>query len=233
MKLYEEAANLAKVRGYRGLLIIVDEFGKFLEQAAWQGDLPDLAVVQYLAELATGLQDPQILFFVLLHQGFQHYASSLSRQQWLEWAKIQGRFRQIDFNEEPDNLYDVIATSLHRKCTSRAVHAAVEAWVCRVWSQVQHLPAFASTTQTDFWPQLLRHAYPLPPLVLYALPRLSARLGQHERTLFAFLASDDPLGLKSFLRRTPQGTATLPSLTLDYLFDYRKRRKTLPFRAGI
>ena len=68
MKLYEEAANLAKVRGYRGLLVIVDEFGKFLEQAAWQGDLPDLVIVQYLAELATGLQDPQILFFVLLHQ---------------------------------------------------------------------------------------------------------------------------------------------------------------------
>jgi hypothetical protein len=220
IKLYEEAAHLAKTAGYRGLLVIVDEFGKFLEQAAWQGDLPDLAIVQYLAELATGLQDPRIWFFVLLHQGFQHYASSLSQHQWLEWAKIQGRFRQVDFNEEPDNLYEVIVTSLHRKRTSRAVRAAVEAWVCRVWSQVQYFPAFESAAHTDFWPNLLRRAYPLHPLVLYALPRLSARLGQHERTLFAFLASDDPLGLKSFLRRTPQGTTILPSLTLDGLFDY-------------
>lgn len=220
MTLYEEASHLAQCRGYRGLLVIVDEFGKFLEQAAWQGALPDLVVVQYLAELATSLQTPQILFFVLLHQGFQHYASSLSQPQWLEWAKIQGRFRQIDFNEDPENLYEVIATSLHRKDASGAVRTAVAGWVGHVWSQVQHFPAFTGTAHTNFWPTLLERAYPLHPLVLYALPRLSARLGQHERTLFAFLASDDPLGLKAFLRRTLQSTATLPSLTLDYLFDY-------------
>lgn len=220
VELYEQAAKLAKISDYQGLLVIMDEFGKFLERAAWQGDLPDLLAAQYLAELASSLKEPQVLFLVLVHQGFQHYASSLSQRQWLEWAKIQGRFRQVDFNEEPDNLYGLIATSLSRRGKSRDSKADVQRWARRVWGQVRNLPAFEAEAQTNFWPDFLPRVYPFHPLALYALPRLSSRLGQNERTLFTFLASDDPLGFKAFLRTTTRGNEELPSLTLDYLFDY-------------
>ena len=220
VELYEQAASLAKIGGYRGLLVTIDEFGKFLERARWQGDLPDLGAAQYLAELASSIGEPQILFTVALHQGFQHYASSLSRQQWLEWVKIQGRFRQVDFSEEPENLYGLVAASLNFKGRSRSVREALETWVSRLWSQVKNLPAFETEAHTNFWPDLLMRVYPFHPIALYALPRLSAHLGQNERTLFTFLASDDPLGFKSFLKRTQKGTEELPSLTLDYLYDY-------------
>ena len=217
--LYEQAANLARIGGYRGLLVAIDEFGKFLERARWQGDLPDLASAQYLAELASSLGEPQILFVVALHQGFQHYASSLSRQQWLEWVKIQGRFRQVDFNEDPQNLYGLVAASLHFKGRSRSVREELQAWASRVWNQVNTIPAFQAEGRADFWSELLVRVYPFHPIALYALPRLSAYLGQNERTLFTFLASDDPLGLKAFLNRR-QENSELPSLTIDYLYDY-------------
>ena len=86
LELYDQAANLAKIAHYKGLFVIMDEFGKFLERAAWQGDLPDLITAQYLAELASGPSENQILFTVILHQGFQHYASSLSQRQWIEFG---------------------------------------------------------------------------------------------------------------------------------------------------
>jgi len=220
IKLYERAANLVKDAGYKGLLVIIDEFGKFLERARWQGDLPDLVTAQYLAELATNSDDSQILFLVALHQGFQHYASSLSRQQWLEWVKIQGRFNQIDFSEEPENLYGLVASSINYTDISANLNEAIDQWSLRVWNQVKGLPPFKSDTDKIFWRDLLPHVYPFHPITLYALPRLSAYLGQNERTLFTFLASDDPLGLKSFLKRTQQKSDNLPSLTVDYLYDY-------------
>lgn len=220
VELYEQAANLAKIAGCRGLLVIIDEFGKFLERARWQGDLPDLASAQYLAELASHLDQPQILFLVSLHQGFQHYASSLSRQQWLEWVKIQGRFSQIDFSEEPENLYGLVAASISFQDESQNVQIALRNWVSRVWNQVRNIPSFETEAETNFWPDLLMRVYPLHPITLYALPRLSANLGQNERTLFTFLASDDPLGFKSFLNKTKRDTNELPSLTVDYLYDY-------------
>jgi hypothetical protein len=220
LELYQQAAQLARIAGYRGLLVAVDEFGKFLERAAWQGDLPDLLAAQYLAKLTSGSPEPQVLFFVLLHQGIQHYASSLSRRQWLEWAKIQGRFEQVDFTEDLDNLYDLIAVSLRQQDWSDKDRAAVNRWAKGVWQQVQDLPVFQGENAADLWRELLPRVYPFHPLALYALPRLSARLGQNERTVFNFLASDDPLGFKRFLRSTPKDDIKLPSLTLDYLFDY-------------
>ena len=219
-EIYQQAAQLARIAGYQGLLVIVDEFGKFLERSAWQGELPDLLTAQYLAELASSSADAQVLFVVMLHQGFQHYASSLSRRQWQEWAKIQGRFQQVDFTEDPDNLYDLIAASLKQKNWTDADKAAVTEWSKSVWQRVRGVPVFQREDSADFWPNLLTRVYPFHPLALYALPRLSAGLGQNERTVFNFLASDDPLGFKRFLRNTVRDGMELPSLTLDYLFDY-------------
>lgn len=218
--LYEKAANLAKMAGYQGLVVTIDEFGKFLERARWQGDLPDLASAQYLAELASSSGDSRILFLVALHQGFQQYASSISKQQWLEWIKIQGRFSQVDFNEEPDNLYGLVATAINYQDESRDLRTVLNMWVNRVWGQVKDLIPFENEADSNFWPDLLCQVYPFHPLTLYALPRLSANLGQNERTLFTFLASNDPLGLKSFLKRTQRDSDVLPSLTADYLYDY-------------
>ncbi len=219
VELYRRASELAKDGGYKGILVIIDEFGKFLERAAWQGDLPDLMAAQYLAELASAQQEPDMLFLLLLHQGFQQYASSFSQRQLAEWTKIQGRFRQVDFNEDPDNIYDLVAATLKESGRAQDFRSLIEHWMERVWGQVQNIPAFREHRE-DFWTTLLPRVYPFHPIALYALPRLSARLGQNERTLFGFLASDDPLGFKKFLRNTHLSGEELPSLTLDYLFEY-------------
>ncbi len=219
VELFEQAADLAKIGGYQGLLVAVDEFGKFLERSAWQGELQDIISAQYLAELASGSQDPKLLFFVLVHQGFQHYAISLSQKQSLEWAKIQGRFHQVDFSEDPDNLYDLISGCLNQKPDSES-KSAIDAWAGRMWGQVRNLSVFQSESAQKYWPDLLHKVYPFHPLALFALPRLSMRLGQNERTLFNFLASDDPLGFKRFLTSSPRSSKRLPTLTIDYLFDY-------------
>ena len=52
------------------------------------------------------------------------------------------------------------------------------------------LGAFAEFDDAEL-DDLLERAYPLDPLVLYLLPRISARVAQNERTLFSFVSSID------------------------------------------
>ncbi len=59
-------------------------------------------------------------------------------------------------------------------------------------------------------------AYPLHPTTLVALPYLFRRLAQNERSLFAYLASQEPFGFQEFLHRE-----RVPAvIRLVHLFDY-------------
>lgn len=206
---YRQAIGLVKIAGRRGVLVVIDEFGKFLEHAAWQGDTPDVIVAQYLAELASSSAEPDLLLAVLVHQSFQHYASGLNEQQWIEWTKVQGRFTQIDFSEDPENLYSLIAEEIDLLPPSGQ-------WGEDLWSKIEGTGPF--TSEQDYWANLFQSTYPLHPYSLYALPRMSALLGQHERTLATFLSTDGPFGLRAFSAMKPPDKAT--AFPLYRLLDY-------------
>ena len=63
--------------------------------------------------------------------------------------------------------------------------------------------------------------YPLHPLSALVLPELCSRYGQHERTLFSFLAGSDPASARSFLAcNAEEAGAQLPSVGLARVYDY-------------
>jgi hypothetical protein len=80
------------------LVLLIDEFGKFLEHAAENEPGAALYFMQALAEFAS---DPRhnALLLTTVHQNFDAYAFSLSQPQRQEWSKVKGRFREITFNE--------------------------------------------------------------------------------------------------------------------------------------
>jgi hypothetical protein len=217
--LFKQASKHAKAASYKGLLVVGDEFGKFLERAAEQGEVPDLIAAQYLAEHASSSDEAEILFLVLLHQNFRDYASGQTQTQRQEWSKIQGRFKQVDFTQDSEDLYSLIAACLGRTDSS-VEQTKISAWSSEVLEQVRSIPLFAGEHNEVFWADLLPSVYPFHPIALFGLPRLSSRLGQNERTLFTFLVSEDPLGLKRFLLETSMGTERLPSLTFDVVVDF-------------
>ena len=67
----------------------------------------------------------------------------------------------------------------------------------------------------------LAACWPLHPLALAALPELCHRYGQNERTMFSFLASNEPHSVTRFLLETDLVTGgPLPVVGLDGLYDY-------------
>ena len=75
-----------------GMLLILDEVGKFLEFAAHNRDAQDVYFLQRLSEIANRSGKEPLIVVCLLHQGFNAYAEQLAPSSQREWEKVAGRF---------------------------------------------------------------------------------------------------------------------------------------------
>ena len=198
----------------QGLLVIVDELGKFLEFAAQYPERSDLHVLQEIAEIATRSGDAPVVFVTILHQAFDEYAHRLSAVQRAEWQKIQGRFIDIPFGDNAEEVVRLIG------CVFESEKSAVDFAITRAKIHAEQalslriMPRGLENTQDT--ETIFTSAFALHPLTILALPHLFKRFAQSERTLFAFLGADDPQGFGAYIAEQP--------LTLQYrvdaLFDY-------------
>lgn len=212
--LVQRAVSNSRKAGYAGIVILIDEFGRFLDQVTNGSARANLAIAQELAELGTRTKRGELHLFVLLHQNFEDYALGVGSQERTEWSKIQGRFRQIALLEDPDNLYELMARCIHLE--RRGIDLA-ELAMSSAWELVKDIAPFGRSQRE--WSSRLSRLFPLHPLSVYCLPRLSSLIGQNERTIFSFLMSDEPHSLRAFLWRPSQGRE-LSLLGLDWLCDY-------------
>ncbi|MGC8960078.1 MAG: hypothetical protein ACP5OO_09885, partial [Chloroflexia bacterium] len=66
---------------------------------------------------------------------------------------------------------------------------------------------------------VIEGAYPLHPLTVYCLVRLSNKVAQNERTLFTFLTADEPPALRDLLHGNGAGAWIGPEALYDYFAD--------------
>ncbi|MEE4207680.1 MAG: hypothetical protein V2I43_00245, partial [Parvularcula sp.] len=105
----------ATLRTDGGVLVIVDEMGKYLEGA---GDCDvDIHFFQDLAE-AANRSDGRLFIVGILHQAFERYAERLGSTVQDEWAKIQGRFVDVPIVTAIDEVIDLLG----RAVTSTLTH---------------------------------------------------------------------------------------------------------------
>jgi len=105
VQLFEQALELLDRYGLdgAGLLLVIDELGKFLEYGASHPDGGDVFVLQGLAEAAARADRP-FLVLTILHQSFDHYTEHVSLARRTEWAKVQGRFEDRAFEERTEEV---------------------------------------------------------------------------------------------------------------------------------
>lgn len=210
------ASAAASVSGHAPVLLLLDEFGKTLEHFATSSSTDahaDLFVLQELAERATG-DRARILLLTLQHLAFDDYVRSASVAQRREWGKVAGRFEDVPFVETAEQSLRLVAGALDTEALSKPLASKRRRW---------SLAAHAELTRVGLegrlpgGPETLERCYPMHPVALLALPELCARLGQHGRTLFTFLASTEQHTLRSFLDHVsiPSGrNNVLPALSL-------------------
>ena len=98
-----------KPETYGGVVLFIDEMGKFLEAAVRNGS--DIYIFQQLAEAASRSKG-RLLVIGVLHQAFEAYAHRLSHEIRDEWAKVQGRFIDLVINATGEEQIDLISRAI-------------------------------------------------------------------------------------------------------------------------
>jgi hypothetical protein len=186
--LSEIAAEQPKSRG--GLIVVVDEMGKFLEGAA--AERADIYFFQQVAELACRSRG-RLLFVGILHQAFEEYAHRLSREQRDEWSKVQGRFLDILVDTAQEEQLELLARAIQSHGLRRGNQDSTVA--------VAECVAAARGVDARDLSSVLDRCRPLHPVVAALLgPFSRRRFGQNQRSVFGFLNSAEPHGFQEFLR---------------------------------
>lgn len=191
---------------HKGLLIAIDEFGKFLEYASQHGPEKELYLIQKIAEFANDNRR-NTLFITTLHQGFDVYRASLDEKTRNEWDKVKGRLKELTFNEPVEQLLHLAAQVLNGKPTRIARNDFQRLFEAILASQVYPL-------NNNLDDELAQHLFPFDLISASVLAKSLQRYGQNERSLFTFLETND----LNRMVTNASGYYSLPSV-YDYLLN--------------
>ena len=215
LKLLDDLQAAVERNGAGGLLIVIDELGKFLEYEARRGG-GGVFLLQQLAERAFRGRKANFLFFVLLHQGFDLYARGMGEKLKNDWAKVQGRFESISFVESPEQTLRIVAAAFTNSLAG-SQRKFVRDRTTRIAKALSKAKALPSGLEIDIAARIFASCYPIHPVSLLALPQLCQRFAQNERTLFSYLGSREPHGFQDSLASlTKIGQWVLPGHIYDY-----------------
>jgi hypothetical protein len=190
-----------------GLLLIIDEMGKFLEAAAQEEG--DVYLFQQLAEMASRSRG-RLIIVGILHQAFEEYANRLMRDVRDEWSKIQGRFVDLAINIAGEEQIELLGRAIE----SDRVIAKPGSSASKVATAIRTRRPSASKHLAC----ALEACWPLHPIVASLLGPISRRrFGQNQRSIFGFLSSSEPDGFQDFLRQSEDDCYYEPHRLWNYL----------------
>ncbi len=216
LELIKELQTALDKTNCAGLLLIVDELGKFLEYEARHYGANDIFLLQALAEHACEGNSVNLLLFVLLHQSFEQYAKGLGENLKNEWSKVQGRFEEVPFLESAEQVLRVVSAAFthdfsakEKSTVSKNIGDALTVLI-----KNKALPGVMTDQEAL---DLFSACYPLHPVSAILLPLLCQKVAQNERTLFSYLGSHEGFGLQDMLNKLNKvGEFIYPHHIYDY-----------------
>lgn len=212
VKMYEKVSEaLIEQKGFGGIYIIFDEFSKFLESSAAMKDMQNLKLIQDFAELA--VRGNTIHICCITHKEILDYSQNDS------FRTVDGRFKKIYFVASAEQSYELVANAI---CHTEKFDEFYDIHINEFSNinQLCHLTGLFNDLSSEAYNKILiKKCFPLHPISVYSLIRISESVGQNERTLFTFLSQAEEYSFQSFLNRSIKKTE-FPLLTIDWIFDY-------------
>ena len=183
-----------------GVVLIIDELGKFLEYEARHYGANDIYLLQALAEHACKGHQVNLMMFVLLHQSFEQYAKGLGESLKNEWSKVQGRFEEVPFLESAEQVLRVVSAAF-KQDFSQAETLEVRKSISNVVGILEEQEALPGAMTNEESVALFESCFPLHPVSAILLPLLCQKIAQNERTLFSYLGSHEEYGMQDMLTK--------------------------------
>lgn len=200
---------LRETSRFDGLLVVVDEMGKFLEAAGEQEGF-DVFRLQALAEAAARSGDAPLAVVLILHKGFQSYAEDWRTARRGEWEKVAERFDEVVFDHPLSHTAALLSAAL--AIDERALPAKVREIYADAVVRIRALGWLGPRKGTG-----AVGCWPVHPATIPVMARFFAAFGQNERSLFGFAASEEPNGLRAFATDTPTSGGLY---AVHHFFDY-------------
>ena len=219
LKFYQESIGDLKKKGYGGVFVVYDEFGKYLERAVHNPAGLNIQFLQNFAEFCDRSGGGQCHLTLITHLSISRYAGRLPLNIQREWAKIEGRFQESAFYDKNSDYYKMISAVFKKNIAKTAPSMAgkYKSYIKKYKAgfQADALEGFITEEGAE---KVLLDCFPLHPAVLSLLPYLAMKIAQNERTLYTFLTRDENNSLKRFLDGRFQDETTL--VMPDSLYQY-------------
>ncbi len=221
--LYENTMrHVCQKKGYSGLFVVFDEFGKYLESTANRQEAHDFKMLQDLAEIAAHSGEPCLLFTCVSHKSISEYANRLSDSQRNSFRTIEGRFASIGFQSTMEGSFELIRGALEpREEQFQSFLNGCREQVAETAKACASLGCFRDCGED--MEELVKRCLPLHPLTARALIRLSELAAQNERTLFTFLS--DPASPMTEFLQSHDGSFRLAGVDLVYPYFWETVRE--------
>lgn len=210
-----DKANAAIAGKYKGIVFIFDEFGRYIED---NGDDIRVKDIQDMAEYCDHSEYDNHLILVS-HKQLSMYTDDMKKTVSDEWKKVEGRFKATSINIKYDQCLSLIGNiipktanwdSFKKRFVDRLNELYNQAWDFKGFL----IPAGSAEEKEGYF----EDGYPLHPITLYALDRLSKKVAQNERTYFTYLAGDEDYSMSYQLQQ--YDVKDFHFIGLDAIYDY-------------
>jgi hypothetical protein len=217
-ELYSTIAGALKSKGYDGLFIVYDEFSKYLESSIANAPISDTKMLQDFAEKCNRSGGTQMHLLLICHKDIANYIDgNLPKEKVDGWRGVSGRFQHINLHNNYSQMSEIIATVIKKDAIKwKPFFKEHKNLFEELRDRAQRLKLIETNDAVELENAVVG-CYPLHPLATFILPRLSEKIAQNERTLFTFLAANEPHTLGTFLETACND---LPLLTPDMVYDY-------------
>lgn len=199
----EQIENISKQlqRKKVGIVIIFDEFGRFLQSVASNNVNTTMQAIQDLAEFVN--RSNNIGLITITHTGLQQYFANTSFDKE-ELERVIKRFVEHRLESDSATFY----RAAHKMLVTAKSYEISDAYIEQEHHNIAKYNLFPELTPEEREGAIIKGCYPVHSLAISMLPALSNTLGQNDRTLYAFLAN--------FSKIAPTGNR----YHVDELFSY-------------
>lgn len=192
--LYESVKEtLCRQYGYSGIVVIFDEFSKFVEGYPKERFSAAMEDLQNLCELANSSKEQELHVILVAHKAMKEYKRSLPKEVINAYTGVEGRLGEIYFTSSLKNSYELIQNVILKQEPEFETTIVRTEQFQNMAEEAYTLPYFKNLfSKEEFMEIVAKGCYPLTPVAAYLLLKISEIAVQNERTVFTFLANEEP-----------------------------------------
>lgn len=211
-----------------GLFIVHDEFGRMLQGLKQSKINKTMQDLQDIAEFVNRTKG-RIQLLLISHRSMSRYMIGFFEEYQAEFERIEKRFSSYYVESDTATYYRIVERYLtHKNLNNKNLQTED---IHSLSLSIKGFNLFEELNQHEIDNLIIKGSYPLHPVTLFILPRISKVFGQNERTLFTYLMSSEPYSLHDKLKST-QGYIYADSLFkyffsdkhLNHLYDENTKR---------